>query len=104
MEYQYVQISILSSLKKEQHKSKKKIKIKNVCDEQEKKCRKGGNHFEITRYNRFFLPILMHKSELNSKKLTNAVLKRNKEVTYKERSGNTLNKMTVYRDKCKNQL
>lgn len=35
----------------------------------EKKCKKGENHFEITKYSRFFVPLLMHKSRLNEKTL-----------------------------------
>lgn len=40
---------------------------KNLSDEQEKICRKGKNHFEITKCGGFPLPFLMHKSELNEK-------------------------------------
>lgn len=32
------------------------------------------------------------------------MLRRNKDVIYKERSRNKLNKMIIYLDKCKNQL
>jgi len=42
-------------------------------------CRKGKNHFEVTKCAGFSFPFLMHKSELNEQKLTNVVLRRNKE-------------------------